>query len=918
MSFGEAMLAIYTPQNGAYFKETLDAVASVMKTETFSDAIDSVLILAFCMAAFIFVKGNKVQALFRYILTTFFALYCLIGITVPVNIQDMQRPMDALTVDNVPIGIALPASIISRFGYAITVVFSDVFRTPADSDYIKSGMIFGSRTWLSSTSASFNGSPELSHDVSAFIRQCIFSAKLLGSRQISATELIQNKNLQELYLGDGSSKHSPIFRVIFRDGQNRSCTDAATNLRARINTAVDQELSALSRLMSNGDKSKYEEALEAAHKYYMGVSKTSAQILTQNMLINATRNAARDAFAFNGADADLMNYTNTASMQKMHIAEANSFWLASYRLPYYMTVFWMLTVCIFPLVFLISLFPTTQNVYKVYLQSQAYLWTWPPLFIIIHFFVSMASATTTNIFNQQTGGVSFSNIDSLANLQSYFAYTAGALAASVPFLAYYITKGLASVLSQAAQHFGGIAQSLSTSEAQSIAQGNVSMASYSGWNMNYDNTNAHKFDTNRSFAEGKITAQHDNGALISMLPNGTSVGNVQPAISSAVVGIHGSERVIDSLNQSAQQSFHNAEQHRVAADKHLHQAFSGLSQFNDATSIDTRNGAGLSKTESSSYHEDIRQMKDSVQQYNSHHDVSKHISLDQALTGKIDTGGSALGMIGKLASGVSVEASGSLRHGNQYSDNLQDFFNSSEGSAFSSAFNHMQTTAHNQHLDVSDSTSLSGSEQIAANISKGASLMSQASAEFSSGLNYQSAGAHAREDALSIDANFNQALHDYVAHRHGATGVDTMLRSDSASIQKQQAYAKEFINSEVGKSMISESVQSQLSTAKSAIYRQYQQNSNNIKSSTTSNIENSHQKNLSNVAQKIDGNGIGLTKLNQQTQSEIDTLMHGYQSSSVTDAFRQQESVTKDAINHQKDSLSSIHATQKKQSEHQG
>ncbi|WP_181879472.1 conjugal transfer protein TraG N-terminal domain-containing protein, partial [Legionella donaldsonii] len=104
------------------------------------------------------------------------------------------------------------------------------------------------------------------------------------------------------------------------------------------------------------------------------------------ILINATRDAASDAFAFNGADAQLMNYTNTASLHKMHLAETNSFWLASYRLPYYMTVMWMLTICIFPLVFLVALLPTLQNVFTVYLQSQVFLWSWPPMFIIIHFF----------------------------------------------------------------------------------------------------------------------------------------------------------------------------------------------------------------------------------------------------------------------------------------------------------------------------------------------------------------------------------------------------------------------------------------------------------------------------------------------------------------------------------------------------
>lgn len=907
-----ALLTVYTPQNGEYFKEVLDAMVSLMGTDTFSSAIDCILILAACMAGFQFITGNKMQALLRYFLTTFFALYCLIGLHVSVAIVDMQQEMKGLTVDNVPIGIALPASIISQFGRAITLTFGDVFRMPDDLDYNKSGMIFGSRTWLSSTSANFNGAPELSRDVSAFIRQCVFAAKLLGSHQISAQELIHSKNLQDLYLN--SSKQSPIFRVVFHDGENKSCSEAANELRGRISSSVDNELASLSQLMTNGNKQKYEDTLSAAHQYYMGVSKKAADIMTQNMLINATRDAARDAFAFNGADADLMNYTNTASQHKMHIAEANSFWLASYRLPYYMTVFWMLTVSIFPLVFLISLFPATQNVYKVYLQSQAYLWSWPPLFIIIHFFVSMASSKSTNIFNQQSGGVSFSNIDSLANIHSFFAYTAGALAASVPVLAYYITKGIASVLSNAAQHFGGIAQSLSTGEAQSIAQGNVSMASYSGWNMNYDNTSAHKFDTNRSYAEGKISAQHENGAMISRMSDGSTVGNVQGAMSNAAVGIHAADRVVDSLNQSAQQSFHSAQSHRTAADHHLQQALSGLSQFNDSTSLDTRQGAGVSQTTSSSYNEDIRSMKDAVQQYNSHHDASKHVSFDQAVTGKVDTSGSLWGKAGKLATGASVEISGSARHGTHSSDNLQDFFNSSEGNSFSSAFNHMRTTAHNQHLDVSDSNSLSGSEQVAANISKGASLMSQASSEYSQGLNYQAASNHAKEQASSIDANFNQAFHNYVAEHYGSQGIETMLSTDSASIAAQKSYADEFMNSSAGQSLVNQEVASQIQSTKSHISGSHHAQVERIASDAKTEIGGNHQQNVSSVNQKVHAKG--LAKPDVKTQFDAEELRDGYQHHSAFDDYKHMEQVTKDAVSHQKDRLSEIHSTQKKQSEH--
>ena len=813
------LLLIYTPQNGEYLKTVLDAMVALLNTETFKAAMEIVIPLAICMVGYQYIMGKKLEILHRYIVTSFIVTYCLLGLRVSVGIIDMQASTGAgtsLTVDHVPIGVALPAAIISGVGFGITQVFSDVFHMPDDLDYNKTGMIFGARTWLAATNTRLSMSPDLALDMSSYIRQCVFAAKLLASHQISPQELINSPNLKKTYF----ENPSPVYRVILQDGSNLGCREAAANLQGRLPIAAKLELARLGHLMQ-GDGSTFGSSLAAAHDYYMKISADAGNIITQNILINATRNAAADAFAFVGADAELMNYTNTDTMQKMHVAEANSFWLASYRLPYYMTVMWMLTICIFPLILLLAFFPLTQNIYVFYLQSQAYLWSWPPMFIIIHYFVSLASSSTINIFGQKTGGVTFSNIDSLASLHSNFAYTAGALAASVPFLAYYITKGLSSVLSNAAQHFGGIAQSLSVSEAQSAAQGNLSMASYSGWNMNYDNTNAHKFDTNYHHAEGRSTVQMSNGALLSKNADGSRVGNVQPAISNAAVSVHGSDRVVDSLHQSANESFSHASQLRTAADSHLQAGLSEMKNFTEHDANDYRSGEGVSNTTTASIGQDLRVMKDAVEHHNKHADFSKQVSLEAAVSGKISSNRSLVGKGVEWISGASAEVSGTLRGSVAGHTSAQEFFNTSEGKSFNDAYHHMLSTAKNSHLDAADSHNLSGAEQVAANFSSGESLMKQASAEYSHGQQLQKAASHATEQASSIDDNLNQAYHNWVVERHGAQGEAVMLQTDSRSIVTQHLWANEFLNSKPGQSAIASQVTQALAQGQADVNREY-------------------------------------------------------------------------------------------------
>ncbi|RUQ96661.1 conjugal transfer protein TraG N-terminal domain-containing protein [Legionella septentrionalis] len=848
-----SILLIYTPQNGEYLKTVLDAMVTLVGTATFKSAMDIMMILAVSMVSYQYICGKKLESLFRFIVLSFFVLYGLIGLRVNVAIVDMQTADStgpALTVDNVPLGTALPAALISGIGYGITKAFSFAFHMPDDLDYTKTGMIFGARTWLASTGTELSMSPELARDLSSYIRQCVFSAKLLGSQQISPNMLKNSSDLINLYF----KEPSPIYHVMLHSGKNVSCINAARILKPRFSKALNKELQHLSYLMARGNKDKFNNSLSAAHQYYMKVSKNAADILTQNILINSTRNAAADAFAFAGADAELMNFTNTTSLQKMHVAEANSFWLASFRLPYYMTVMWMLTICIFPLVVLIALFPTMKNVYVIYLQSQVYLWSWPPMFIIIHFFVSLAASSTITLFGKKTGGVTFSTIDSIANLHSFFAYTAGALAASVPFLAYQITKGLPSVLSTASQHFGGMAQSLSVSEAQSATQGNVSMASYSGWNMNYENTNAHKFDTNYQHMEGRATVQTENGALLSEVANGSRIGNVSSAISSAAVSVHGSERVIDSLHQSANESFNHASSLRTAGDKHLQTGLSELANFTTNDSNDYRSGEGKSITSTDSYSSDLRKMQDAIHQFNKHHDGSLQISAEAAITGRINSSKSLIGKGVEWVSGASGEVSMTGRTGVSTSHSIQKFNNSSYGKSFNEAFNHMVSTAQNNHLDATDTHNLSKSEQIAANFAKGQSLIEQSSSEYAHSAQLQQAASHAKEEAMNIDQNLNQAYHDWVISHYGSRGEQVMLQTDTQSIQQQDKWVNEFLNSNRGQQALSVEVHQALSQSQQDLLTAHHTEASKIQAAHS--VRNQYASDASEVGRAASAQGL--------------------------------------------------------------
>ncbi|HHM2299046.1 TPA: conjugal transfer protein TraG N-terminal domain-containing protein [Legionella anisa] len=819
-------LLIYTPQNGEYLKTVLDAVVTLLGEETFKTGIDIIMILAVSVVGYQYVLGKKLGSLVQFVVLSFFVSYCLLGVRVPVAIIDMQYEASgagtALTVDHVPLGIALPAALISGMGYGVTRAFSDVFHMTNDLDYIKTGMIFGSRTWLAATNTRLSMSPDLASDMSAYIRQCIFSAKLLASHQITPQELINSDNLSKTYF----ENPSPVYRVVLQDGRNLSCGEAAKDLQERLPNAAKLELERLAHLLTldntqkdNPDTSsqtasdKFTRIYEAAHQYYMNISTNAASTLTQNILINATRDAAADAFAFSGADAELMNYTNTDSMQKMHVAEANSFWLASFRLPYYMTVMWIVTLCIFPLVVLIALVPSMQNVYGIYLKSQIYLWSWPPMFIIIHFLVSLASSSIITVFGQKTGGVTFSNIDSLASFHSNFAYTAGALAASVPFIALYITKGLGQILSTSSQHFGGMMQSLSSSEAQSSATGNVSMANYSGWNMNYENTSHHnlsanKHDSNWTHLHGMHTEQMESGVLKTMTGSGDAVFDVSPAMTRSPVHISDAKALSGSLNQA----FEESRQAAANESQHYQTALSNFShravQLSKLQGHDMRFGDSVSENESGQYSQALSTMAHIAADVAKREGISQEDALARMTSAGINAHAgvssekSMLGSIGRFAFGVTGGVDGhaklerSSTSTDRYHEGTDSVVSAKEANDFNQALNYVNHFAQSHHLDNSYSQGASLSNQIGADLRDAQTASHNFDASMTHAARISTARSYVESNSKQITADLNQAFVGFVASRTTQDERDELYSrpGDMASLQKLQAFGNEFLS----------------------------------------------------------------------------------------------------------------------------
>lgn len=588
-------MIIYTPSAGDVFRDALNALAMLTPSSTYSSLTQIMIIASVFAAMWVYVAKQDIKTFQQWFVQYFLIVAVLLGVKEPVEIIDMSNESKPYNVSNVPFGVALPAFFIGGAGYAITKGFAQVFHMPNDLDYNRSGMIFGSRIWTAATQTNFSSDADLSFDLTNYVTQCFFKSKMLVTRKISSGDLRDSKKLQNLLFKNPSK----IYRIITHDGRNISCKDAAAELNQRVNAATMPALSKLALKLNAGTGADAGRILQKSHEYYTGSSQSAANILTQNMLINEIRHAQTNALAQTGSVGHLLNIANTASLQKMRMAEANDFWLGEYQLPQLMSSLWIMAICMFPLVALISLFPGCTKVYMYYIYSLSYLWLWPPLFVVIHFMVSSQASSTINLLTGGgEGGITLSNIDLVRSIHSDWALNAGRLINIVPLLAIGLVKGLTSVFNFASQSIMGLVQSTSMSEAQSLTQGNISMGNYSGWNANYDTLNAHKHDSNYTDYAGQQSIQdRETGNIHHISEGGNHSYTLGSSMTQSAVSVNGSHSLVDSLTKGKEQSLQEMDGYQASFTESTTGAATHASQFNETQGNNEVLGEGVSNSE---------------------------------------------------------------------------------------------------------------------------------------------------------------------------------------------------------------------------------------------------------------------------------------------------------------------------------
>ena len=469
-----------------------------------------------------------------------------------VRVVDRLDPALApAVVANVPIGLALFASLTSQVGDGLTRLTEQAFTLPTDLAYRRHGLIFGARLAAAATRLEVTDTV-FAKNLRNYARQCVFHALLLG--HITADDLRETTDLWALITAAGSpsagASPARMFELSTRlaavgtgatpiDREIVTCQVGAGRLNALWAAELARAGTVFGRRLFPGERTgalaraELLAALPAAHDFLIGAARTAGEIMRQQMVLNAVHGAGEQWAAEAGNAAALRAYTEARAEAQTVSAYRAIGRQAETWVPMLRIVFECLYVGAFPMAVLLMLTPAGTAIFRSYVTGLVWLQSWGPLYAILHRISMGEAAERMSAAAAMPGGDIGISLVAQAGIQAVAADVAvmsGYLSMSVPFLAAALAYGLskATVLATSVLAVG---QDAASSAAHEGTTGNLSLANTSHDTHRFATMEGRQIRTSPHVDTDRYTGYAAAGAGFTVAGDGSVIADAGAATS---------------------------------------------------------------------------------------------------------------------------------------------------------------------------------------------------------------------------------------------------------------------------------------------------------------------------------------------------------------------------------------------------
>ena len=779
------MYELFTLGGGAYLVDLLNAVAAITGGGAFVSLAQLAGMAGLAWVLFRTAFGGSWKDNAKWMLLFAAVWGAMIVPKATVRVVDRLDPALApAVVANVPIGLALFASLTSQVGDGLTRLTEQAFALPNDLAYRRHGLIFGARlagkaTRLEVTDAVF------ARNIRNYARQCVFPALLLG--HVSADDLRESTDIWRLVTATGtpSAGASPARMMEFAtrqaasgtgattvDRQIVTCRDAAGRLNAQWNAEIARAGTIFGRRIfpdARTDalaRAELLASLPAAHDFLIGASRSAGEIMRQQMVLNAVHDAGEQWAAEAGNAAALRAYTEARAEAQTVSAYRAIGRQAETWVPLLRIVFECLYVGAFPMAVLLMLTPAGATIFRSYVTGLVWLQSWGPLYAVLHR-ISMGEAaermSAAAAMPNGEIGISLVAQAGIRAVAADVAVMSGYLSMSVPFLAAALAYGLskATVLATSVLAVG---QDAASSAAHEGTTGNLSLA-----NTGYD---THRFATLegrqiRSSAHvdtDRYTGYAPAGAALTVTGDGTAVVDAGAATSRIpAAGVRLSESLATSHEQRAAHarglSRHWSAEAGMARNAAVTDATGLVERYSHDVSTGEAHARGVTESESSQ----AQQLDSHVEKLAGIAGITK--SQAAVLTGQASVGG-GWNAIAKLGADGSAAWRGETFESDTW-NRVKDY---DRQHGVTETWGKVSEASRRWSTQTGDSELSSLDESLSANLTRMRSFQERASLARQESESWSEQAAQVRSDTQAVERELGQPFFAWLSEREGTDG----------------------------------------------------------------------------------------------------------------------------------------------------
>ncbi|WP_371219084.1 conjugal transfer protein TraG N-terminal domain-containing protein [Orientia tsutsugamushi] len=390
-------------------------------------------------------------------------------------------------VDNIPIGIAMFASLSSQTSYFVSKMLENHLLPAYEGlSSRKTGIMFGAKAVAKIRDVQIQDPVTLTN-TKEFLRQCFMKPYIIGNILGKKAAAQQTNDI----IGFIEQNIPNNFGIYYREPSNlaisfKSCRQATPLIKAAIHKELNEGLltkfaaaigvqSDQSHMLSQRLKVMTGDTL----KYLQREQQDIHEWMKQAMLLNANRESYddwREKFSLSRI------YPNLVSMHAIRGLFQKSFSylvageMAAHMMPILQSVFFALVVSMIFIVFPMGLLPGGYNILKTWILLIIWVSSWPVFFTIIHCLGMISLSSKSGAFGSDYG-LNMLSQGSFAEMILYSYATFQMLASSIPMLSWSVIKACAHATANLASQFSPI--QVASSLGSNIVDNNLSMDNYS-------------------------------------------------------------------------------------------------------------------------------------------------------------------------------------------------------------------------------------------------------------------------------------------------------------------------------------------------------------------------------------------------------------------------------------------------------